>query len=242
MGVNLGVRSDIRLSGFVGRLDAEVEVGDPIFPSASGQESAADLTWRYDGQDSPVIPTAGLLATRGSRMSSKIPTLCSTGRPSPSTTGSRSSRCPAIASGASVQRIGCCVAAGIGETWGGVPMPHNQFVLGAPFRLGAHRTGEIYGPNYYLVSAGYLRQVGATARFLRRAGLRRWLARERRCLRRVGQRDAEVERQRRRADGHADWTGIVRRIHRFRRQVANVHRHRADLLGPAPHGLSLIAV
>ena len=39
-GVNLGVRSDIRLNAFVGHREAEVEVGSPIFPRVSGKETA----------------------------------------------------------------------------------------------------------------------------------------------------------------------------------------------------------
>ena len=51
------------------------------------------------------------------------------------------------------------LAGGIGSTWGGAPLPYNQFALGAPFRLGAYQAGELYGENYYLATAGYLRQI-----------------------------------------------------------------------------------
>ncbi len=37
VGVNLGAFSDIRLGAYIGRLDANVEVGDPGLPSLSGQ-------------------------------------------------------------------------------------------------------------------------------------------------------------------------------------------------------------
>ena len=73
-GVNLGVRSDIRLNAFVGHREAEVEVGNPIFPRVSGKETAADLTWRYDSQDSPVVPTSGSLRPYGPSTCSRIRT------------------------------------------------------------------------------------------------------------------------------------------------------------------------
>ena len=60
VGVNLGAFSDIRLGAYIGRLDATVEVGDPGLPAVTGKETAADLAWRYNGQDSPVIPSRGV--------------------------------------------------------------------------------------------------------------------------------------------------------------------------------------
>ena len=32
-----------------------------------------------------------------------------------------------------------------------------------PFRLSAYDTGELRGPNYYIATGGYLRQVGRLA-------------------------------------------------------------------------------
>ena len=63
LGVNLGARSDLRVGAFIGRLNADVAIGDPGFPSVSGAEKAAEAVWRYDGQDSPIVPSGGSLAT-----------------------------------------------------------------------------------------------------------------------------------------------------------------------------------
>ena len=41
-----------------------------------------------------------------------------------------------------------------------------KFALGMPFRLGAYDAGEILGPNYYIVTGGYLRQVGRLPDFM----------------------------------------------------------------------------
>ena len=62
VGVNLGAFSDVRLGAYVGRLDATVAVGDPGLPAVEGKETAAELTWRLNTQDSPVIPSRGLAA------------------------------------------------------------------------------------------------------------------------------------------------------------------------------------
>ena len=63
VGANLGTFSDIRLGAYIGRLDADVAVGDPGLPALKGKETAADLTWRFNGQDSPIIPSRGVAAT-----------------------------------------------------------------------------------------------------------------------------------------------------------------------------------
>ena len=61
-GANLGRRSDVRVGAYWGPLDATVEVGDPGLPELNGNESGAILRWRYDDQDSPVVPSRGLAA------------------------------------------------------------------------------------------------------------------------------------------------------------------------------------
>ena len=60
LGVNLGARSDLRLGAYVGHTSASIEVGDPGFPELSGKETGAELVWRVDRQDSPVVPSGGL--------------------------------------------------------------------------------------------------------------------------------------------------------------------------------------
>ena len=41
---------------------ASIEVGDPGFPELRGKETGAELVWRVDTQDSPVIPSGGWLS------------------------------------------------------------------------------------------------------------------------------------------------------------------------------------
>ena len=61
-GVNLGARSDVRIGAYVGRTTASIEVGDPGFPELRGKETGAELRWRVDTQDSPVVPSGGWLS------------------------------------------------------------------------------------------------------------------------------------------------------------------------------------
>jgi NTE family protein len=165
-GINLGVTSDIRLNAFVGRQTAEVEVGNPIFPRVSGKEIGADLTWRYDSQDSPVVPKSGLLAKARVSYVFEHPDVIvndqamTWGDPTTqlSFSGNR------FWSVGTPNRL--FVAGGIGSTWGGAPLPYNQFALGTPFRLGAYQEGELYGENYYLATAGYLRQIARLPDFM----------------------------------------------------------------------------
>ena len=63
LGVNLGRVSDLRVGAYVGRLTANVEVGDPGLPEVKGKEMVTELNWRYDSQDSPVIPSRGSART-----------------------------------------------------------------------------------------------------------------------------------------------------------------------------------
>ena len=62
VGVNLGARSDVRLGAYVGRSTASITVGDPGFPELRGKETGAEIVWRVDTQDSPVVPSVGVLS------------------------------------------------------------------------------------------------------------------------------------------------------------------------------------
>ena len=101
---------------------------------------------------------------------------------------------------------------GLGTSFGDVPLPTDQFALGMPFRLSAYNEGEIIGPNYYIATAGYLRQVGRLPDFMGGADLRGRLARKRRRVRRMVARRLANQRRRRRDHGHARRSGHRRRL------------------------------
>jgi NTE family protein len=166
LGVNVGARSDVRLGAFVGRSTATIEVGDPGFPEVHGKETGAELVWRADTQDSPVVPMTGLLSQARLLHVFDGPNLDVNGEPIvvddrfTQLSGSANyfwSRGP---------RNRLFVAGGFGTSFGDHPLPINQFSLGLPFRLGAYRAGELRGPNYYIATGGYLRQVGRLPDFL----------------------------------------------------------------------------
>ena len=64
VGVNLGAQSDVRVGAYVGRTTASIAVGNPGFPELSGKETGAEIVWRMDTQDSPVVPSRGVLLQR----------------------------------------------------------------------------------------------------------------------------------------------------------------------------------
>ena len=55
---------------------------------------------------------------------------------------------------------------GVGTSFGDKPLPTEQFAMGMPFRLSAYDSGELIGPNYYVATGGYLRQIGRLPDFM----------------------------------------------------------------------------
>jgi NTE family protein len=165
-GMNLSRTSDLRVGAFIGHIDAEVEVGDPGFPALSGRETGLRAAWRHDGQDSPVVPSSGTLANvdflsffdqpevifGGDAIVLDLPITQLSGTVNRFWTARTHQRFFAYG--------------GLGTTFQGTPLPPDQFGLGAPFRLGAFRPGELFGHHYYVATGGYLHQVGRLPDFL----------------------------------------------------------------------------
>jgi NTE family protein len=165
-GINFGARSDLRLGVYAGRLDAEVEVGDPGFPEVSGGETGAEATWRYDSQDSPVIPSAGALAqVKLSHLIDGPDVIFSTGEvfqnESVTQLSGTANRFWSLGERNRVFALG-----GLGTSFDTVPLDPMQFQIGGAFRMGAYRPGELYGTRFYLASGGYLRQLGRLPDFM----------------------------------------------------------------------------
>jgi NTE family protein len=164
-GANLGRDSDLRLSFSVGDLDAGVATGDPGLPELHGRETRARLAWRYDGQDSPVVPSTGL------RAGATLDYIADSPEAPPSVATDRSNDgVTQLEVGGSKfwtwrQRNRLFVSGGTGITWG-EPLATEQFQLGAPLRLGAYDIGELRGDHYGVLAAGYLRGIGRLPDFL----------------------------------------------------------------------------
>jgi NTE family protein len=164
-GVNLGRVSDLRLGGYIGRLKAGVNVGDPGLPEVSGKEVVAELNWRVDTQDSGVVPTRGTYAFAGARYTFDGPDISP-----PLPTGRSSVSLFQLSGEASRFRsLGphrLFVVAGGGTSFDDEPLPVDQYVVGSPFHLGAQDHGEFRGDHYYILTGGYLRQLGRLPDFM----------------------------------------------------------------------------
>jgi NTE family protein len=165
LGVNLGRDGDVRLGYSVGDLDASVQTGDPGLPELHGRETRARLAWRYDAQDSPVVPSAGL------RAAASVDYIVDSPDPPPETPTERSNDgvTQFEARGSqfwSVRRNDrLFLSGGVGTTWGD-PLATEQFQLGAPLRLGAFDVGELRGDHYVVLTGGYLRGIRRLPDFL----------------------------------------------------------------------------
>ena len=167
LGVNLGRVSDLRLGTYVGRLKANVDVGDPGLPEVNGKEVVSELRWRYDSQDSQWSRAAAAWRRRAS-------STCSMGRTSSRAVTQRSHRapnccsCPARSADfwPSGEQGRFFALGGGGTSFGKQPLPTDQFTLGRPFHLGAHDQGEFVGDHYYIATGGYLHQLGRLPDFM----------------------------------------------------------------------------
>jgi len=165
VGANLGRDSDVRFGVSFGRLNASVEAGDPGLPELDGPETRARLAWRFDGQDSPVVPS------RGGRALARLDHIFSAPDvPETFVTDRSNNDLTQLEAGGSMfwpfrRRDRLFVSGGLGTTWG-QPLPNEQFQLGLPMRLGAYDIGEFRGDHYGVLTAGYLRGVGRLPDFM----------------------------------------------------------------------------
>ena len=166
IGTNLGRKSDLRLGAYIGHMDADIKVGDPGLPAIEGKETVSNLTWRYDSQDSPVIPSRGALSTvwlryvfDGPEFDPPLPTQRSSVELTQlQGTGNRFWTFD--------ERNRLFALGGFGTSFNNNPLPTDQFSLGAAFRLGAYSPGDLRGDHYWLASGGYLRQIGRLPDFM----------------------------------------------------------------------------
>ena len=165
-GVNLGARSDLRIGAYVGHSSASIEVGNPGFPELHGKETGAELVWRVDTQDSPVVPAGGLRSDVRLLRIFRTPDITNSGQTfdfdrSLTQLSGTASRFWSLGRSNRVFAYGA-----LGTSFDSNPLPTNQFQLGSPFRLGAYSTGELRGAHYYVGTGGYLRRVGRLPDFM----------------------------------------------------------------------------
>jgi NTE family protein len=166
LGVNLGPVSDLRVGAYVGRFSGHVHIGDPGLPSVVGKELVSEINWRMDSQDSPVIPSVGTFAYAALQHVFDGPDI------TPPLVTERSSANLTQLSGETStfwslrKRNRLFVLGGLGTSFDDRPLPTDQFTLGAPLHLGAYSVGELRGDHYYVLTGGYLRQLGRLPDFL----------------------------------------------------------------------------
>jgi NTE family protein len=165
-GINLGAYSDLRVGAYISRKSANIEIGNPGFPELRGEETGAELSWRLDTQDSPVIPTRGVLSQVRLSHVFDGPDLVVGDQTLPydATRTQLSGTANEFWSLGPRNRL--FLYGGAGTSFDSKPLPPDQFTLGSPFRLGAYDFGELRGADYYIVTGGYLRQIGRLPDFV----------------------------------------------------------------------------
>jgi len=165
-GINLGAYSDLRVGAYVAGKSASIEIGNPGLPQSHGTETGGELIWRLDTQDSPVIPTRGVLSQVRLSHAFNGPDLV---------VGDQTLPYDVIHTQLSVTtnefwsvgpRGRVFLYGSVGTSFDATPPPTDQFALGLPFRLGAYDFGELRGAHDYIVSGGYFRLIGRLPDFV----------------------------------------------------------------------------
>jgi NTE family protein len=164
-GVNFGARSDLRVGAYLGRASSSIEVGDPGLPEVSGKETGADIVWRVDTQDSPVVPSRGLRSQVSLSHTFNAPDLAAEGQElEPASLTQLSVVATRFWSKGPSNRL--FVYGLLGTSFDGQPLPTSQFALGSLFKLGSYDTGELRGAHSYVATGGYLRRIGRLPDFM----------------------------------------------------------------------------
>jgi NTE family protein len=166
-GIQIGRDVEVRTGLRVGFLDADLRVGNPGLPSASGREVAWQTRAIYDGQDSVVVPSSGLRAVGAIRHVFDAPGTAASlpsGRTNDDLTQAQLDASRFWSLHTTRDRV--FLAGGLGTSFGDHPLPTDQFSLGLPLRLGAFDLGERRGDHYGSVTGGYLRGIGRLPDFL----------------------------------------------------------------------------
>jgi NTE family protein len=166
VGVNFGARSDLRAGVYGGSNSASLQVGNPEFPEIKGSEAAFTMMWRYDSQDSPVVPSRGTYAVAHYERLFNGPdaVIGDVSVPTDQNTTQLYGAARRFWSLGDHHRL--FVYGAGGTSFDTDPLPTDAFALGSPLRLGAYRFGELRGRHYWVVTTGYLRQVGRLPDFM----------------------------------------------------------------------------
>src|SRR5258707_77958 len=157
VGYSFGRFGELRVGYQIGSLNTKLRLGTPEIPSVAGRVGQTRLHYLLDHTDDPVIPRRGFSAETNFRWFDQSPA-AKGGFPSMDL---KLGYFQPIAKSASLflQSEGGTT---FGNTSTGVP----QFFLGGPVRLGAYGQNEFQGNQYYLLRAGFLRDLLVLPPFL----------------------------------------------------------------------------
>ncbi len=153
-GVDVGYGFDrfteLRLGYQIGYSVARLDLGAAQFASISGRVSDTHLRFRTDHTDDPIVPRRGYNAEATFHWYDAYPGAV---EPLPALEARLEGFKPVSSKGS------VFASADGGSTFGvrnaGIPL----FFLGAPLRLSAYGTNELFGEQYYLFRAGYLHEL-----------------------------------------------------------------------------------
>jgi NTE family protein len=154
-GLDLGYlfnrNSEVRVGYNVGYKSVSLNTGAPDLPTVSGRYGDAAISYTFDGLDSPLIPRTGLYLNTSVQAFDKAP-------------GAPGSFRSAQLNGAYFKPVdpksSIFLGAYGGSTFGNTQTGLPQFLLGGPLRLGAYGVNEILTDQFFLLRAGYIRQIG----------------------------------------------------------------------------------
>jgi len=149
--------TELRLGYQMGYSNILLNLGQPHFSSVSGRVGDTHLRFRTDHTDDPIVPRRGYKTDATFRWYDAYP----------GATGGLPALDARIEDFQKVSRKGSIFASAEGGTTFGV---HNVsfplFFLGAPLRLSAYGTNELFGQQYYLFRAGYIHELATLPPFL----------------------------------------------------------------------------
>ena len=142
--------TELRAGNQIGYSDDHLSLGRPDFSSVSGRVGDTHLHFRTDHTDNPITPREGYKAEATFHWYDAYP---GAGGALPAMDARLSGFKPVNAKGS------VFVSAEGGTTFGFHDTGFPIFFLGAPLRLSAYGTNELYGEQYYLFRVGYLHEL-----------------------------------------------------------------------------------
>jgi NTE family protein len=142
--------SELRVGYQIGYTDAHVNLGRADFGSFSGRLGDTHIQFRTDHTGDPIVPHHGYKGDATFHWYDAYP----------GTSGGLPALEVSMAGFQPVSSKGSVFASAEGGTTFGVRNPgFPLFFLGAPLRLSAYGTNELFGQQYYLFRAGYIHRL-----------------------------------------------------------------------------------